>query len=886
MPDDRTVTRPGGHDSPTLPNRGVEDAPAFVSSGKFEVLDVVGVGGSGVVYKVRHRQLNHLRAIKVLTTDAGEEAIERLRREASIATELTHPNIVRVYDLETLDDGSLAVVMEYLEGEDLAERVHRDGPLDEGDVVEKFRPVADALDRMHTAGVLHRDIKPANLFVCEDGTIKILDFSASRLAESGSDLTRAGQLVGTPLYMAPEQFEGERATPASDIYSLGATLFHALTGRPAFQGSSRTELTLAILDTHRPRANTFNPSLPPRTSRSVGAAMARRPEDRWPTATAMIEAMAEASTATIPAPPRARGPMAGRVAVAVVLGALLLAAIGLWVHTKAGPQAIEESEIAAATPAPVRGGTLRMGLSKNIPSLDPVIARNESFWGLQFLLHDPLVDVDWNGDILPGLAQRWEVSDDATRFVFHLRDDAILHDDPCLPEANHALDARDVQRSLERVFAEIARGELASWRFLPSLKGYEDFEQGRADHPDGLTVRDAHTLVVEFDAPAPSFLHGLRRPVWSMVAAEAIETYGESDMGFHTVGTGPFALDRADAGSATLVRHAAAWHEDAHGRALPYLDRVEVASFSSEMATTTALKGERIDMVFRRGTRTLDEAFELGAESATPREGWDAYRAEAYIDEAHRHLSLLVFDRGSDHPFASDARIRGAIGRAIHRKDQTVDPYLATDRPLVDGMLGYTPSILRDGDLEAASVLLDQAGYPGGAGLPAISLCLRALQQDQADDLVTQLAAASIEVQPNYVGYDTWMEYLMNGGCDLVYAGYDHLVVDDDPSDLLRGLASFSRLEERRPEVQDIVHQISVTVDRERRGQLAAELSQALVDDSMLLFLAYRSPERPIFRTVAHQRVQGLVDPTTGWMNPWRHRMHQLWLEPNGEDGR
>lgn len=879
MADDRTETGSVDLDA-TTPSGGSEGgAPAFVASGKFEILDVIGVGGSGVVYKVRHRQLNHLRAIKVLTTDAGEDAIERLRREASIATELTHPNIVRVYDLETLDDGTLAVVMEYLDGEDLAEKVRREGPLDAGEVVQMFRPVADAIDRMHAAGVLHRDLKPANLFVCEDGTVKVLDFSVSRLAEVDSDLTRAGQLVGTPLYMAPEQFEGEVATTASDIYSLGASLFHAMTGQPPFQGSSRTELTLAILDTERPRASTFNVELPPRVSRAIGAAMARRPEDRWPTVTAMVEAMEDTSTARIPAPPRARGSMPRWLVAAVVLGISVAAVGGAWMLARSGVPASEERE-SHQGPTPVTGGTLRMGLSKEIPSLDPMIARNESFWGLQYLLHDTLVEVDWSGDILPGLARSWEVADDRTRFVFHLRDDAVLHDDPCLPQENHELDARDVQRSLERVFTLLSRGELGSWRFLPPVRGIEDFVAGETDHPDGLRVLDAHTVEVVFEAPAPTFLHSLSWPVWSVVAAEAIDTYGPADLGYRAVGTGPFALEIADAHSAHLVRHAGAWHTDATGHALPWLDRVEATVFSGEMATTTALQGGQIDMVFRRGTKIIDTLFELGIQEATPREGWESFRPVAYIDEAHRHLSLLVLDRTSDHPIASDARIRRAVSRAIRRADQTEDPFLPAGQPLVDGMLGYEPRIVTDGDVEGARKLLEEAGYPDGAGLPAISLCVRALRQDDAEDLVSQLAAASIEVQLSYVEYDTWMDFLMHGGCDVVYAGYSHVVVDDDASDLLRGLAAFSRLEERRPEVTDTIRQMGETDDRQTRARLAAELSRALVDDAMVVFLSYRSPERPIFRTVAHERVRGLTDPATGWMNPRRHRMHQLWLEP------
>ena len=897
MPQDPTLSAGRGVESHTLPGGDADEAPALEAGGKFEILDVIGVGGSGVVYKVRHRQLDHVRAVKVLATNAGDEAVVRLRREAAIATELTHPNIVRVYDLETLEDGSLAIVMEYFEGEDLSDHVTRHGPMSSEKAFEAFRPVADALDRMHDAGVLHRDIKPANLFVCRDGTLKILDFSVSRLQAADSDLTRVGQLIGTPQYLAPEIYEGEPANAASDIYSLGTSLFFALTGHPPFHGSSRTELTLMILDTDRPRVETLCPAVPAAASRSVERALARQPEERWPTASAMVEAMVEPSTAepSFP-PPRRRG-----ASVRVVLGSALVLSILAVVTWRvvpgllAGPErgvvdaAVEPDDgflTVRSSPDPTPGGTLRLGLPVDITSLDPTVTKFETFWGLHFLLYDSLVDVDWSGELLPSLARRWEIHDDATRFVFHLRDDAILHDDPCLPEAHHPLDAEDVRRSLERVFAWIARDEDSTWGYLPPVQGIDDYVMGRAEHPEGLRVLDPLTLEVTFELPAPSFLHCLRRPLWSVVAAEAIDTYGPEDIGHQAVGSGPYRLESANNNAAVLVRHPAAWHRDMDDRPLPYLDRVEVISFAGDLALSTAMKQERIDLVFRRGTRTLESAFTIEAHRALPRAGWEAFQAAAYLDEAHRHLSLLLFDKTSAHPYVHDSRIRQAVARAIRRTELSPDPFVPSDGPLVDGMLGYVPHALHDGDVEEAARLLADAGFPGGEGLPALSLCARTNRRDNVDTVASHLSEVSIDVQVTYLEYDTWAGYLRDGGCDLMLASYDDLVVNDDASDILRGLASRAMLVQRQPQLAGVIRQIGETTDRVRRAELSRELSQALVDDAMIIFLAYRSPERPIFRTVAHQRVQGLVDPVTGWMNPRRHHMHLLWLDEGGEGPR
>jgi len=502
---------------------------------KFEVLDFVGRGGMGAVYRVRHKQLDHVRAVKVLSSAADPLLVQRLRREASIATGLTHPNIVTVYDLETLDDGSLAIVMELLEGQDLSVQVARGGRMDTDEVRRRFRPVADALDRMHAAGVIHRDIKPANLFVCDDGTIKILDFGISRLAESDSGLTQTGGIIGTPAYMAPEQIEGDPISAATDIYSLGVAMFFCLTGHKPYQGRTQIETISKVLAGEPPRADELCEHVPTHVAHALDRALAREPADRWATAGELLAAMESEETRAfrVSLSSRRRRVVVRNAAVAGVglVTAAVLGAVAVWTAPwETDPVTEEPTGPAEADPAfvPPTGGTIRAGLTANFPSLDPTVAKTDNFTYVQHLLYDPLVDVDWRGELMPGLAERWEAHDGDRRFVFHLRGDAILHDDPCLPDGRgHPVDAVDVQRSLERVFRSIVTDDDTTWAFLPPIVGFDAYLAGGVEHPEGLAVVDERTVEVRFTRPAPVFLYCLQRPLWSIVAAEAIDTYPE-----------------------------------------------------------------------------------------------------------------------------------------------------------------------------------------------------------------------------------------------------------------------------------------------------------------------------------------------------------------------
>ncbi len=219
-----------------------------VLGGKYRIGRKIGSGGIGVVYAAEHTSLGHEVAVKVLrgaaARDGGE--IARLRREAHIQADLEHPNIARVMDLDQMPDGSMYVIMERLVGRSLADKLAREHMVTPGFAIPVFIGVCRALAVAHKKGVVHRDLKPGNIFLCDDGTPKVLDFGMSKLTTAEA-LTQAGYTLGTPEYMAPEQCIGAAVESRTDIYALGVLMYEALTGELPISSPNRREL----LDLHQ-----------------------------------------------------------------------------------------------------------------------------------------------------------------------------------------------------------------------------------------------------------------------------------------------------------------------------------------------------------------------------------------------------------------------------------------------------------------------------------------------------------------------------------------------------------------------------------------------------------------------------------------------------------
>jgi eukaryotic-like serine/threonine-protein kinase len=246
----------------------------------YRILDRLGGGGMGVVYRAIDLKLDRPVALKFLSSQRGaaEEHKRRFIREAKAASALDHPNICTVYEIDETPDGALFIAMALCEGETLRDRIAR-GPLPVGEAVEIAEQIAAGLARAHGRGIVHRDVKPANVIVAPDGRVKIVDFGIAKLSDQ-SRLTRAGTTVGTAGYMSPEQLHGEEPDPRTDVWSLGVVIYEMVTGHSPFEAESETETVKAILRrAPRPMVN-LRPGVPPALERIVERALAKRLEDR------------------------------------------------------------------------------------------------------------------------------------------------------------------------------------------------------------------------------------------------------------------------------------------------------------------------------------------------------------------------------------------------------------------------------------------------------------------------------------------------------------------------------------------------------------------------------------------------------------------------------
>src|SRR5712692_8709828 len=261
--------------------------------GPYEVLSPAGAGGMGEVYRARDTRLGRIVAIKVLPSALAQnvELRRRFEQEARSISKLSHPHICTLYDIGN-HDGTVFLVLEYLEGETLDQRLRR-GPLPSEQVVQYGLQIAEALDKAHREGITHRDLKPGNIMLTKSG-IKLVDFGlakfktssfpgADALTETEGDrkLTAEGTLVGTFQYMAPEQLEGKEADARTDVFGLGCVLYEMATGRPAFTGKSKASLIASILSSQPPSIFIFEPMTPPALDWTIRTCLAKNPDERW-----------------------------------------------------------------------------------------------------------------------------------------------------------------------------------------------------------------------------------------------------------------------------------------------------------------------------------------------------------------------------------------------------------------------------------------------------------------------------------------------------------------------------------------------------------------------------------------------------------------------------
>jgi eukaryotic-like serine/threonine-protein kinase len=296
--------------------------------GDYEVVEELGKGGMGRVFRAHHVVLDRDVALKVLDDAVASDETFRLRfvKEARSAARLNHRNIVQIYDFGQVE-GAYYIAMEFVSGRTLGTLLHNKGPFSELEAVALTRAVCTALRVAHEAGVVHRDVKPDNLILRDDGVVKLVDLGLAKSVSDDQNATQTGVVAGTPHYISPEQIEGRRDVDGrADIYSLGATLFHLVTGQRPFEGSSPMVVIAKHLHEEPRDPRQFRPDLSDGLCAVMRRMMARDRDQRYPdvaavdaelekleqvlaaTATAPTQNMTAATTLVGPSPPRrARG---------------------------------------------------------------------------------------------------------------------------------------------------------------------------------------------------------------------------------------------------------------------------------------------------------------------------------------------------------------------------------------------------------------------------------------------------------------------------------------------------------------------------------------------------------------------------------------------------
>jgi serine/threonine protein kinase len=333
--------------------------------GPYEIVEPLGAGGMGEVYRARDTRLDREVAIKVIPEHLSQnpELRQRLEREARVVSSLQHPNICTLHDIGS-ENGIDFLVMEFLDGETLAARLEK-GPLPIHELFPIAGSIADALDKAHRQGLVHRDLKPGNIMLTRTGA-KLLDFGLAKGSAASSDpsaptqsptmspLTTEGTLVGTFQYMSPEQLEGQEADARSDLFAFGAVLYEMATGRRAFEGKTQASLIAAVLDREPVPLGELQPMAPPALDRVIRTCLSKDPDERFQSAHDLklqLEWIRDAgSQAGVPMPVASRRKTRERLAwgVAAAFALVALVAGSLLMRDTAPEQRVLRAEIAPA----------------------------------------------------------------------------------------------------------------------------------------------------------------------------------------------------------------------------------------------------------------------------------------------------------------------------------------------------------------------------------------------------------------------------------------------------------------------------------------------------------------------------------------------------------
>jgi serine/threonine protein kinase len=266
-------------------------SPSNRTFGDYELLEEIARGGMGIVYRARHASLDRIVAVKMLLFGplSSPEFVKRFRAEASAAASLLHPNIVAIHEVG-VHQGQQYFAMDYVEGQSLA-KLLANGPLPARRATSYLKTIAEAIHYAHERGILHRDLKPSNVLIDANDQPRVTDFGLARRLEGDSELTVTGQVLGSPNYMPPEQAVGRRGKVSrrSDVYSLGAMLYHLMTGRPPFVGEALTDTLEQVLNSEPVSPRLLNPSVPRDLETICLKCLEKETDKRYATAQALAD---------------------------------------------------------------------------------------------------------------------------------------------------------------------------------------------------------------------------------------------------------------------------------------------------------------------------------------------------------------------------------------------------------------------------------------------------------------------------------------------------------------------------------------------------------------------------------------------------------------------
>jgi serine/threonine-protein kinase len=299
---------PASIDETVVKRTSSEEDPMIgrVIAGRYRLIEKLGQGGMGAVYKGQHVKINRLTAIKVLTSElvSNQEFIARFQREAEMASQIDHPNAVAIYDFGEAEDGLIYIAMEFVNGKPLSAILKKDGTLALDRVVRIAKQAAEALGAAHGLGIIHRDFKPDNIMICDKpgrpDWVEVVDFGIAKRAVSDTQqtgLTQVGFVLGTPLYMSPEQVMGEDLDPRSDLYSLALVVYEMLTCALPFSGATtQSQMMKRVVEPPMP-LTLARPqlTLPRAVEAVILRALSRKPEDRYSSTSEFAEALELAS---------------------------------------------------------------------------------------------------------------------------------------------------------------------------------------------------------------------------------------------------------------------------------------------------------------------------------------------------------------------------------------------------------------------------------------------------------------------------------------------------------------------------------------------------------------------------------------------------------------